>query len=128
MGFRMLFLCHGSDAIRRRTCVGRTSAERAGNGHDNGRIGVARAVRLDRLPRLRCDNQCLDKPERRYHRDRQQRRYHHDRQHWNGRGRLATVNAGGGGSALGVFIGSVPVPPGIAATLNQASVVTTSLP
>ena len=37
-------------------------------------------------------------------------------------------NAGGGGSALGVFIGSVPVPPGIAATLNQASVVTTSLP
>ena len=37
-------------------------------------------------------------------------------------------NAGGGGSALGVFIGSVPVPPGIAATLNQASVVTTSHP
>ena len=40
----------------------------------------------------------------------------------------STGNAGGGGSALGVFIGSVPVPPGIAATLNQASVVTTSLP
>jgi hypothetical protein len=39
-----------------------------------------------------------------------------------------SVNAGAGGSALGVLIGSVPVPPGIAATLNQASVVTTSLP
>ena len=39
-----------------------------------------------------------------------------------------SVNAGGGGSALGVLIGSVPVPPGIAATLHQASVVTTSLP
>lgn len=37
-------------------------------------------------------------------------------------------NAGGGGSVLGVFIGSVPVPPGIAATLNQASVVTASHP
>ena len=45
-----------------------------------------------------------------------------------GGGGSDSVNAGGGGSALGVFIGSVPVPPGIAATLNQASVVTTSLP
>ena len=39
-----------------------------------------------------------------------------------------SVNAGGGGSAPGVLIGSVLVPPGIAATLHQASVVTTSLP
>ena len=39
-----------------------------------------------------------------------------------------STGTGGGGSALGVSIGSVPVPPGIAATLNQASVITTSLP
>ena len=44
-------------------------------------------------------------------------------------GGLVIVNAGGGGgSAPGVLIGSVPVPPGIAAALNQALVVTTSLP
>ena len=39
-----------------------------------------------------------------------------------------STGTGGGGSSLGVSIGSVPVPPGIAATLNQASVITTSLP
>jgi hypothetical protein len=43
-------------------------------------------------------------------------------------GGLVIVNAGGGGSAPGVLIGSVPVPPGVAAALNQALVVTTSLP
>jgi hypothetical protein len=39
-----------------------------------------------------------------------------------------STGTGGGGSALGVSIGSVPVPPGIAAVLNQSSVVTASLP
>ncbi len=95
MGFRMLFYV----TVAMPFAAGLASAELRLSEPEMDTITaglVSRAVRLDRLPRLRCDNQCLDKPERRYHHDRQQRRHHHDRQqrrhhhdrqHWNGRGR-----------------------------------------